>query len=91
MKSSPLAVVASLLIGAAVLDAQWLNYPTPGIPRLPDGKPNLSAPAPRAPPRRAWRMFLIECDRAAVVSPMAAMRSVETKVPMIRVANTGIS
>jgi hypothetical protein len=27
--------------------AQWLNYPTPGIPRLPDGKPNLSAPAPR--------------------------------------------
>src|SRR5262245_11729116 len=27
--------------------AQWINYPTPGIPRLPDGKPNLSAPAPR--------------------------------------------
>jgi hypothetical protein len=29
--------------------AQWLNYPTPGIPRMPDGKPNLSAPAPRTP------------------------------------------
>jgi len=29
--------------------AQWLNYPTPGIPRTPDGKPNLSAPAPRTP------------------------------------------
>jgi hypothetical protein len=29
------------------LSAQWINYPTPGIPRLPDGKPNLSAPAPR--------------------------------------------
>jgi hypothetical protein len=28
--------------------AQWIKYPTPGIPRLPDGKPNLSAPAPRA-------------------------------------------
>jgi hypothetical protein len=27
--------------------AQWLNYPAPGIPRLPDGKPNLSAPAPK--------------------------------------------
>ncbi len=27
--------------------AQWLDYPTPGIPRLPDGKPNLTAPAPR--------------------------------------------
>src|SRR5437667_1489741 len=29
--------------------AQWLHYPTPGIPRLPDGKPNLSAPAPKTP------------------------------------------
>jgi hypothetical protein len=28
--------------------AQWLNYPTPGTPRLPDGKPNLSARTPRA-------------------------------------------
>lgn len=28
--------------------AQWLHYPTPGIPRTRDGKPNLSAPAPRA-------------------------------------------
>jgi hypothetical protein len=27
---------------------QWLHYPTPGIPRTPDGKPNLAAPAPRA-------------------------------------------
>jgi hypothetical protein len=31
------------------LAAQWLNYPTPGIPRTPDGKPNLSAPSPRTP------------------------------------------
>ena len=28
---------------------QWLNYPSPGIPRTPDGKPKLSAPAPRTP------------------------------------------
>ncbi len=27
--------------------AQWLDYPTPGVPRTADGKPNLSAPAPR--------------------------------------------
>jgi hypothetical protein len=27
--------------------AQWLQLPTPGIPRTPDGKPNLTAPAPR--------------------------------------------
>lgn len=30
------------------LAAQWLNYPTPGVPRTPDGKPNLSSPAPKA-------------------------------------------
>jgi hypothetical protein len=27
----------------------WIDYPTPGIPRHPDGKPNLSAPTPRTP------------------------------------------
>ena len=32
----------------APASAQWLNYPLPGIPRLPDGKPNLTAPTPRA-------------------------------------------
>ena len=39
------AALALLLPAAAA--AQWINYPTPGIPRLPDGKPNLLAPAPR--------------------------------------------
>jgi hypothetical protein len=29
------------------LRAQWINYPTAGIPRTKDGKPNLKAPAPR--------------------------------------------
>lgn len=36
--------VAFLSTGAY---SQWLNFPTPGIPRTSDGKPNLSAPAPR--------------------------------------------
>jgi hypothetical protein len=31
------------------LVAQWINYPTPGVPRLADGKPNFAAPAPRTP------------------------------------------
>jgi len=33
---------------AAPLSAQWLHYPTPGVPRLTNGSPNLQAPAPRA-------------------------------------------
>ena len=36
-----------LLSAVVPLSAQWLHYPTPGIPRTPDGKPNLSAPAPK--------------------------------------------
>jgi len=28
--------------------AQWIEYPTPGLPRTADGKPNLAAPAPKA-------------------------------------------
>jgi len=35
--------------GSAAVGAQWLNYPTPGIPRLANGAPNLKAPAPRTP------------------------------------------
>lgn len=37
-----------VLLAVASADAQWLNLPTPGTPRTRDGKPNLSAPAPRA-------------------------------------------
>jgi len=44
MLSTTVALV--FLSGAA--HAQWLSYPTPGIPRLPDGRPNLSAPVPLA-------------------------------------------
>ena len=39
-----LILLAILAVG---LHAQWLNFPTPGTPRTRDGKPNLSAPAPR--------------------------------------------
>ncbi len=43
-------VKASVLLLAACCgaQAQWLNYPAPGTPRTHDGKPNLTAPAPRA-------------------------------------------
>lgn len=30
------------------VQAQWINQPTPGIPRTADGKPNLRAPVPQA-------------------------------------------
>ena len=36
----------ALLWFIAPVFAQWINYPTPGTPRLPDGRPNLSAATP---------------------------------------------
>ena len=46
MNAFRIMIVAVLMMTASP-SAQWLNYPTPGIPRTPDGKPNLSAPAPK--------------------------------------------
>ena len=44
------SVITILTVAVGVpLGAQWLNYPTPGIPRTADGKPNLAAAAPRLP------------------------------------------
>jgi hypothetical protein len=39
---------ALLAIAVSPSHGQWLNYPTPGIPRTADGKPNLNGPVPRA-------------------------------------------
>jgi hypothetical protein len=38
---------AALLLFSLTARAQWLHYPSAGTPRTPDGKPNLSAPAPK--------------------------------------------
>jgi hypothetical protein len=45
MKRSIL-VLALFMATAAPATAQWLDYPTPDLPRTPDGKPNLAAAAP---------------------------------------------
>ena len=44
---SPIVLCVLALI-ASCGSGQWLNNPTPGIPRLADGKPNLAAPGPKA-------------------------------------------
>ena len=44
-----IAIAAAVALLPIPLCAQWLDLPTPGIPRNADGKPNLTAPAPRTP------------------------------------------
>ena len=38
----------TFLIAATLSSAQWFNEPARGVPRTRDGKPVLTAPAPRA-------------------------------------------
>ena len=45
-----LKAAGAIALAAAVspsIVAQWPAYRTPGVPRLPDGRPNLTAPTPR--------------------------------------------
>jgi hypothetical protein len=44
------AAIAAILVWivTAGVSAQWIRYPSAGVPKGADGKPNLSAPAPRA-------------------------------------------
>ena len=44
-----LSLLASWCALPSAASAQWIGYPTPGIPRLSNGTPNLTAPAPRTP------------------------------------------
>ena len=41
-------IIVVVVAMSTTLSAQWLKHPTAGIPRTPDGKPDLAAPAPRA-------------------------------------------
>jgi hypothetical protein len=47
--SRTVPVFLFLLSNSVALSAQWLRYTDPDIPRTRDGKPNLSAPAPKMP------------------------------------------
>jgi len=51
------------LLVAVVAPAQWLDYPTPGVPRLANGKPNLAARAPRMPDGKPDLSGLWDADK----------------------------
>jgi len=52
--------------------AQWLDYPTPGIPRLPNGKPNLEAPAPKNADGKPDLSGLYDIDSGRLFQNIAA-------------------
>ena len=38
-----------LALAATPVSAQWVDYPTAGVPRKPDGSVDMHAPVPRLP------------------------------------------
>lgn len=43
----PTQLALFLISVGPLCSAQWLDYPTPGVPRTKDGKVNLTAKTPR--------------------------------------------
>ena len=48
MRVMAVAALALVVLAPLSVRAQWVNAPAPGLPRLADGQPDLSAPTPRA-------------------------------------------
>jgi hypothetical protein len=82
MKASTLAALLCLM-SASPLGAQWLTYPTPGLPRTADGKPDLHARTPHTSDGKPdlsgiWRLnglgysFNIFGDQAVEMLPWAS-------------------
>jgi len=66
MRRLPILV---LTLSCLAANGQWLNYPTPNVPRTPDGKPNLSAPAPRTADGRPDFTGLWEMVQEDLIAP----------------------
>ena len=83
-------VVTVGLVAVAVEtgSAQWINYPDPGIPRTADGKPNLTAPAPRFPDGRIDLSGVWQPDpKATVGAPPVGQTLGEDPVIRLRTAD----
>jgi len=76
MKSTAGIVAMTVLSLTASIGAQWLNHPSPGVPRTKDGKVNLSA---RAPKTRDGKPDLSGIWRAAP-DPLGKPENVEYEI-----------
>src|SRR5713226_2997165 len=71
MRAHRIMIAAALVLSAPAF-AQWLNYPTPGIPRLPNGQPNLEAPVPTTADGKPDLSGLYDIDSGRLFQDIAA-------------------
>src|SRR3954447_23069040 len=77
MRKHASVIVFALAAWSANPAAQWVKQPTAGIPRSADGKPNLAAPAPKAPDGRPdltglWQLGIEVGYAANITADLAA-------------------
>ena len=65
-------LMALVLLGSITASAQWIDHPSPGTPRTPDGKANLSAPVPRTREGKPdlGGIWSVESDRDPADAPL---------------------
>jgi len=82
------AIAATVVLTSALL-AQWPNYPTPGVPKTADGKPNLAGPVPRGADGKPDLSGVWQYQRppgAPAPAPAAAARAASTTNDVVPVA-----
>jgi len=77
MRKRASLIAFALAVWSANPAAQWVKQPTAGIPRSPDGKPNLAAPAPKATDGRPdltglWQLGIEVGYAANITADLAA-------------------
>jgi hypothetical protein len=65
-------ILLFLALAPAGLWAQWPNYPSPGVPKTADGKPDLSGPAPKTADGKPDLSGVWQYVRGATPTPPAA-------------------
>ena len=70
-----------LMVLSASASAQWLNYPTAGVPRTASGSPNLTAPTPRTADGKPdlsglWGMMCPTANGTVMCAPEVAVPQV---------------
>jgi hypothetical protein len=74
MRNGLAAFTVLVLTASAHVFGQWVTYPTPNVPRLANGQPDLTAPAPRQPDGKPDFVGFWQPDRQRECTPDLASK-----------------